>query len=127
QIGVFSIAMAVTGLIHMLRDFGVSEFIVQHPKIEPEVVQSTFTVSLIIAWVLGISLFALSQPIGMFYSEPGLTKVLRVLSGSFFLMPFGSTRMALMTRHMKFGRLYIVNTVQTSVRGGLAIALAFLG
>src|SRR5699024_6666453 len=35
QIGVFSIAMAVTGLIHMLRDFGVSEFIVQHPKIEP--------------------------------------------------------------------------------------------
>lgn len=127
QIGVFSIAMSVVGLIHMLRDFGISDFIVQHPKVEPDVVRSTFTVNLIVAWLLGISLFALSKPLGSFYSEPGLREVLRVLSGNFFLMPFGSTRMALMTRHMQFGRLYVINTVQTLVRGGLAIALAFLG
>lgn len=127
QIGVYSVAVATVALVHMLRDFGVSEYLVQERDVNDAVARSAFTINLCIAWTLAVILFASSPWIGAFYDEPGLSLVLQVLSINFILLPFGSTVNALLTRSMQFSILYRINLGQQIAQSGTTVALAFLG
>ena len=127
QVGVYSVAAATITLVHMLRDFGVSEYLVQAHELDDVVARSAFTINLCMAWALAVITFAASPWIGDFYREPGLALVLRVLSINFLLLPFGSTVTALLTRSMQFGILYRVNLAELCVRTSVTIVLAYLG
>lgn len=127
EVGVFSVAAAFVALVHMLRDFGVSEFVVQEKVLSDDLVRSAFTFNLIIAWVLAAALFGSSSLIGDFYGDQGVARVTRVISLVFVLMPFGTTTMACMKREMRFGAIMIIQTTETLVRGSATIALAYFG
>jgi O-antigen/teichoic acid export membrane protein len=127
QIGVYSVAVATTTVIQMLRDFGVSEYLVQEKELNNAIARSAFTVNLLIAWSLAIIVFFSSPWIAAFYREPGLGLVLEVLSINFVLLPFGSTVNALLTRSMQFGILYKINFGWLVVRAGTTVTLAYLG
>jgi O-antigen/teichoic acid export membrane protein len=127
QVGVYSVGAATITLAQMLRDFGVSQYLVQAHDLDDVVARSAFTVNLCIAWTLAIIMFVASPWIGGFYHEPGLTLVLRVLSVNFVLLPFGSTVNALLTRSMQFGILYRINLGELCLRTGTTMALATLG
>jgi O-antigen/teichoic acid export membrane protein len=127
QIGVYSVAVATTTVIQMLRDFGVSEYLVQEKELNDAVARSAFTVNLLIAWSLAIIVFFSNPWIAAFYKEPGLGMVLEVLSINFVLLPFGSTVNALLTRSMQFGILYKINLGWVVVRAGTTLTLAYLG
>jgi O-antigen/teichoic acid export membrane protein len=127
QIGVYSVAVATTTVIQMLRDFGVSEYLVQEKELNDAVARSAFTVNLLIAWSLAIIVFFSSPWIAAFYREPGLGLVLEVLSINFILLPFGSTVNALLMRSMQFGILYKINLGWLVVRAATTVALAYLG
>ncbi len=127
EIGVYSVAVAFVALVQMLRDFGVSEFVVQEKVLSDDLVRSAFTLNLIIAWVLAVALFGLSGLIGDFYGDPGVARVTRVISLVFVLMPFGTTTMACMRREMHFDVILMIQTAETLARGGTTIALAYLG
>ncbi len=114
-------------LVHMLRDFGVSEFVVQDPTLGNDVIRTAFTMNLIIAWCLAVILFASSDLIGRFYGDPGVTRVTGVMSLVFVLLPFGTTHMALMKRSFRFDTILKVRLGETAVRGGTTIALAYAG
>ncbi|TAL88654.1 MAG: lipopolysaccharide biosynthesis protein [Rhodanobacter sp.] len=127
QVGVYSVGAATITLAQMLRDFGVSQYLVQAHDLDDVVVRSAFTVNLCIAWTLAIVMFVVSPWIGDFYDQPGLTLVLRVLSINFLLLPFGSTVNALLTRSMQFGILYRINLGELCLRTGTTMALAVFG
>ena len=127
QIGVFSVAAGLTTLAQMLRGFGVNEYVVQEKVLDEATIRTAFTLSLIAAWIMAIILFAASSMIGRFYDDPGVGQVVRVLSVSFFLLPFGTTALALMQRNLEFGPLYKIRLGENIVRGGATIGLAFTG
>lgn len=127
QIGVFSVAAALTTLAQMLRGFGVNEYVVQEKVLDEATIRTAFTLSLIIAWILAIILFAASSMIGLFYGNPGVGQVVRVLSVTFFLLPFGTTALALMQRDLEFGPLYKIRLGENAVRSGVTIGLAYAG
>lgn len=127
EIGVFSVAVGLTALAQMMRTFGVSEYLVQEKTLSEGMIRTSFTVNLILAWILALVLFATSWSVGSFYGEPGVGSVLRVLSATFVLTPFGTTALALLQRDMAFGVLYKINTGEVAVRSGVTIVLAFAG
>ena len=127
EVGVFSIAAGFVALIHMLRDFGVSEFVVQAPVLDEPLVRTAFTMNLVIAWFLGGVIIAASGAIGTFYADVGVTRVLRVMGIVFFLLPFGTTAMALLKREMEFGKLAKIRIVESVIRSCTAVALAYAG
>lgn len=127
EIGIYSVAVATTTVIQMLRDFGVSEYLVQEKNLNDAVARSAFTVNLLMAWSLAVIVFFSSPWIAAFYKEPGLRLVLEVLSINFILLPFGSTVNALLTRSMQFGILYKINLGWLFARTGTTLTLAFLG
>ncbi len=127
EIGVFSVAVGLTALVQMLRTFGVSDFLVQEKVLNEGMIRTSFTVNLIIAWILALALFATSWWVGDFYGDPGVGEVMRVLSGTFILVPFGTTAMALLKRDMAFGVLYKISMGEVVVRSSMTIGLAFAG
>lgn len=127
QIGVYSVALAFVNVVHMLRDFGTSEYIVQTPTLDPEVARSAFTMTLILAWSLAALLFFASPWVALFFSEPGLGNVLRILCLTYLLLPVGSTVNAMLIREMAFGVRYRINTAQALVHNSVSIMLAWAG
>lgn len=127
QIGVFSVAVGLVALAQMLRTFGVSEYLVQEQSLQEGVIRTSFTVNLILAWLLAAILFAASWLIGRFYSDPGVGQVVRVLSLTFILTPFGTTAIALLQRDMAFGTLYKIGIGEVAVRSSVTIGLAYAG
>ncbi len=127
ETGVYSVAIGFVALVHMLRDFGVSEFLVQDPTLGNDVVRTAFTINLMIAWCLAALLFSSSGLIGDFYGDPGVTRVTRVMSLVFVLLPFGTTHMALMRRSFRFDTILKIRLAETAIRGGTTIALAYAG
>jgi len=127
QIGVFSVAVGLTALAQMLRTFGVSEYLVQKTSLDEADIRTSFTVNLMLAWVLAAGLFSASWLIGRFYGDPGVGEVMRVQSAAFVLAPFGTTAIALLQRDLSFGTLYKINLGYVLANSGVTIGLAFAG
>lgn len=127
EIGVFSVTVALVALVHMLRDFGVSDLIVQEKALSEDIIRTAFTINLAIAWTLAAAIFGFSNLIGEFYRNTGVAQVTRAMGLVFILMPFGTTTMACLKREMQFGLLVNIGVVGTAVRSTLTITLAYLG
>ena len=127
EVGVFSVAAGLVALVHMLRDFGVSEFIVQDAALDDDRVRTAFTINLVIAWVLAALLFACSGLVGDFYGNAGAARVTRVLSLVFALLPFGTTQVAMLRRNMRYDTLLKIRIGESTARSATAIGLAFAG
>ena len=127
EIGIFSVGAAAVALAHAMRDLGVSDYLIWERELTTERIRTAFAVTLIIGWTLAAVLIALSGPVSDFYNNPGLRLVLRVLSLTFLVMPFGSPILALLQRDMAFGVLLRINVASALVHATTAIALAALG
>lgn len=127
QVGVFSLGMAFVGLIHSLRDFGVSDYLVQAHELEDGLAQTAFTINVIIAWSLGVVVFFASGYIAEFYREPGLELLLQLFCINFLLLPFGTTVYSMMRRSMQFHLIYRINVLQQLTQSVLTVWLAYLG
>lgn len=127
EIGIYSVGAATVAIIQMLRDFGVSEYLVQEFDLTDAKVRSAFTINLCIAWALAAVVFATSPWIADFYREPGLRSVLQVLCLNFVLLPFGSNVYALLMRSMQFGIIYRISLGESIVRTSITLVLAWIG
>jgi O-antigen/teichoic acid export membrane protein len=127
EIGIFSVAVGLTTLANLLRTFGISDYLVQEKHLTEQMIRTSFTVNLIFAWILTVIIFLVSWPVGTFFDDAGVGQVLRVMSASFILVPFGITAMALLRRDMAFGVLYKINTSSQVVSSLATIGLAYAG
>lgn len=127
EIGVFSVAVGLTTFANMLRTFGISDYLVQAEQLTERAIETSFTINLIFAWALAVVVFVVSWPVATFFGDPGVGRVLRVLSASFLLVPFGVTAMALLKRDMAFSALYKINISSIVFGGSAKIGLAFAG
>lgn len=127
EIGIFSVGSVAAALCHTLRDFGVTNYLIQEQELTAARIQSAQGITLIIGWGLGLVLLLLSTPIAVFYKEPGMQQILTVLAINFFLLPFGSITAALLRREMRFDILYQINLLSALAQSATSISLALLG
>lgn len=127
QVGVYSIALAFINLVHMLRDFGTSGYLVQAPVLDRATVRSAFTITLIIAWALAAILFVASPLVAGLFRSDGVGSVLRILCIVYLLMPIGSTVLSMLARELMYGVIYKISVFERIVQSGVTIWLAWLG
>lgn len=109
EIGIFSVAFVVISLGHVLRDFGVAQYLIQEKELSDHKIKAAFGTMFIIAWSMWLILYLGKNYVAEFYNEPKLTPALNVLIIIFLLAPFGSVRIALMRRQMMFKTLAKIN------------------
>src|ERR1700735_3914777 len=103
ETGLFSVAASVVLLARAIRDFGVSEFLIQERNLTPQKIRTAFGMTLMLAWSLGALLFFGRGMIAAAYGTPGLANLVAIACGSFLVAPFSSTNLALLNRELAFG------------------------
>lgn len=125
--GVYSVAVVLMGFIHVLRDMGVGQYLVQETALDRQKIRAAAGAVMTTSWLLAPVVYFAGAPVADFYREPGVADVLHVLALSLVLIPFGATVQAWMHRHMRFGPLLVMRVGSTAMQIVTSIALAWTG
>ena len=127
EIGIFAVAAVLLGIAHMLRDFGVGQYVIQEKELTEERIRTAYGITISFAWPLALAIYLLSTPIAGFYEEEGVEKILQLMAVNFLLIPFSSITIAFLNREMKFKKLLHIKTASALANSATAIILAYLG
>lgn len=127
QVGVFSLCAAVTAVAGILRDFGVSEYLIQEKELDRGKLRAAFGIAILIGWSIGALVLLTRGLVADYFNEPGVAHVLAVLSLNFLILPFASPAYALLSREMAFRKIFVVQTLSNAVQSVAAVSLAYAG
>jgi O-antigen/teichoic acid export membrane protein len=127
EIGVFSMTIVFVNIAHIFRDFGVSTYLQREPELTPEKMRAAIGVMFTTSWIIAAALYLSSPWISLWFKEPAMLPVMKVLAIGFLFIPFGSITHSLLTREFAAGKQAIVNVVGTLAFTVTCLSLAFLG
>lgn len=127
EVGIFSVAAALSGLASVVRDFGVAEYLIQEVELTADKIRAAFTVNIMVSWLMASLMFGGSYFVVEFYGEPGIGKVMQVLSINFILIPFGAITMAYFRRQLNFAPGFCISVVAGLATSATAIGLGLAG
>lgn len=125
--GTYAVALVFVGVAQMLREFGVTSYVIQAKELTGEMLRAAFGLMLILAWVMALILIASSASIAEFYQEPAVREIMQVLALNFFVTPLGSITLAVARRDMRFRELAIIGIATTVLSVAVTITLAMQG
>lgn len=127
QLGAYAVALVFVNLVHVLRDFGVSAYLQREPELTPEKIRGALGLLCCTSWLSALLVFAASAPLGRYFGDDAVRRVLQVLPLGMLLLPFGATVAALMLRELDAAPLAVVARIGTAAYAVGALALAWLG
>lgn len=127
EIGIYSVGAALVAVAHIIRDFGITAYVIQDPDLDAKRIRTAFTITLIIGAILGTTLLLVSPWLASFYSEQGVREVLTITAFNFFLIPFGSVSMALLRRGMRFDVTLRIGVASAFGHAVTGVTLAYFG
>ncbi|MDQ2780221.1 MAG: oligosaccharide flippase family protein [Pseudomonadota bacterium] len=127
QVGIYSVCAAFTAVAAILRDFGVSEYLIQERELDRPKLRAAYGIAIAVAWTLGIGIFLSRGAMASFFEEPGVAQVLAVLALHFLLLPLSSPAFALLNREMAFKQIALLQTACNAVGAVVTLTLAWQG
>lgn len=127
QVGIYSLCAAFTAVAGILRDFGVSEYIIQEKELTTERLRSAYGLAFVFAWSLGAGIFLGRNVVAHYYNEPQVADVLAVLTLHFLILPISSPTFALMNRELAFRQIFAVQLVSNISQAVFTVSMAWAG
>jgi O-antigen/teichoic acid export membrane protein len=127
EIGVFSVSVSLLGFAHIVREFGVGQYLVRASTVGRQQLRAAFTVALACAWSIGAIVAALSYPLSRLYGHEGVLQVLLLASANFIVLPFGTPSLSMLRRELHFTRIAWVNIIGATVQAVVTIGAAYTG
>lgn len=125
--GLVGMVVAVTGILSLFRDFGLSAASVQHAHVTEDQTSNLFWINVAFGAALSV-VTAISAPLlASFYREPRLVAITIAMAGTFLLNSAGIQHSARLQREMRFTTLSVIDTGSWVVSTGIAIAGAKAG
>src|ERR1700712_2774304 len=90
EIGVFSMTIVFVNIAHIFRDFGVSTSLQREPVLTAEKMKAATGVMFTTSWMIAAGLYLSSYWIGLWFKEPAMVPVIKVLAIGFIFIPFGA-------------------------------------
>lgn len=125
--GLYTIAYIFILFSEILREFGVTNYLIKEKELTQQKIASSFALLLLSAGVIAPVMFLLAAPIASFYDEPKLTLMLQLLSINLLLTPFGSIVRSLLVRNLNFKAEALCSIVSQVLSILLMIYLAYEG
>ena len=127
QVGIYSLCAAFTAVAGILRDFGVSEYLIQEQELTRDKIRAAYGVAFLIAWTIGAAIFLARNEVARFYVEPEVARVLAVLALNFAILPISSPTFALLNRELAFRQLFFLQLTCNAAQAITSVTLAYLG
>ncbi len=125
ELGAYSLAAGSIIIGQMLRDFGLSLYIIKEKDLTIDKIQGCFTISILLCWTIAAVYYLSAGFIGQFFDNPEITTLVQILSLSFFFLPFGPIMISLLKRELKFEKIMVVNVTGTFVSVLSTLALLY--
>jgi len=127
ELGVFAVAAAGSTLLAAFKNFGTSNYLIQCKAVDPPAVGSAFIATFFISAVLGFGLFTVSHEFAMFFNEPGIEPILKLLAANFLITPFITVGTSLLIRFQRFRQLIFIEISSAFVAMVVSVSAAYLG
>ncbi|GAB2860617.1 hypothetical protein GCM10027277_31560 [Pseudoduganella ginsengisoli] len=127
EIGTYSVAAFLTAMLHVLRDFGIAQYVIQTPDLTPAKLRSAMGMAWLLAGLVGAILLAFSGVAAQFYAKPELQALLTVMAASFALSPLGSITVNVLRRESRLDAVFWVRVGSTLSHTAVSIGLAAAG
>jgi PST family polysaccharide transporter len=125
--GLVALALIFTGLLDIVRDFGLSQALVVTKEEVGAAANTVFRWGILIGAGGWLTVVLVAPLAARFFEEPEVTPLLTVLGASFFLKSLGLTHYALAQRDLDFRSRTLAELSNTGGRGLAGIVLAVLG
>jgi O-antigen/teichoic acid export membrane protein len=125
--GLVSMVTAITGVLGLFRDFGLSSAAVQRATVTEQQTSTLFWINLLLGGILTIVALALAPAVGFFYHEPRLLWITSCLALGFLFSGAGVQHAALLQREMRFSALALIDISSLAIGTSIAIGLAWSG
>jgi O-antigen/teichoic acid export membrane protein len=125
--GLVGMVTAFTGVLNLLRDFGLSSAAVQRTTVTDEQISTLFWINISVGALIGIVAVVMAPAIADFYHEPRLLGVTSVLALGFLFNAAGVQHSVLLQRQMRFTALAVIGVVSLIVGTAIAIGGAQAG
>jgi O-antigen/teichoic acid export membrane protein len=125
--GLVGMVTAFTGVLFLLKDFGLSAASVQRESVTEEQTSTLFWINLLVGGILSIIAVALAPAVGTFYHEPRLLWVTCVVAIGFLFNGAGIQHSALLQRQMRFTALASIDILSLIISNAIAIGMAKAG
>ena len=125
--GILAITTIFISIANVFIQTGFTTSIVQKKEIDEEYTSSMFYLMLIIAIILYMVLFLISQIIASLYNEPRITTIIRILVISLIFGSITSVQNAILSRNMQFKKYFYSSILGIIFSGTVGIILAYIG
>jgi len=125
--GLVGMVTAFTGVLILLRDFGLSSAAIQRATVTEEQISTLFWINLLVGTLLGFLTVAMAPFIAAFYHEPRLFAVTAALAAGFVFNAAGVQHSALLQRQMRFTTMAAIGVFSLLVGNAIAIGGAKAG
>jgi len=122
--GLVGMVMVVTGFGRLFMDFGFGEALIQNQDTKDEDFSSVFWFNIIVAIILFILFFALSEFVANFYTQPNLKSISQVISFVFILNALGMVQRVKLEKELKFKEIGIAEVLSSLLSIMIAILFA---
>jgi PST family polysaccharide transporter len=125
--GLIAMAVLVTSLLETIRDAGTGQALIREREMSDEIASTVFWLNVLLGGAVTLLVVLASYPAARFFHEPQITRVLQVLSISFFLGAMSVVPTALLNRAMEFRKLAVAQTAGAVCGTIVAITVALAG
>jgi len=125
--GLVAMVTAFTGVLNLLRDFGLSQATVQRVDITEEQISTLFWINVLVGVILAAILAGMAPVVAAFYHEPHLVWVTIILASSFIFNGVGVQHLALLERQMRFTALATIDIISLVLSSAIGIGMALAG
>jgi O-antigen/teichoic acid export membrane protein/peptidoglycan/xylan/chitin deacetylase (PgdA/CDA1 family) len=127
DIGTYSVAAFLMTLLHVFRDFGVVQYLIQERDLTRAKIQSAMGVAILLAMVVAAVMLACSGAIARFYNNPAIEQILWVMAASFAVSPFGSLLIGIFRRDFNLRAIFYIKTISALSHVAVALTMALHG
>lgn len=125
--GLVGMVTAITGVLTMFRDFGLSSAAVQRSSITHDQISTLFWINIAVGAALTVLVVAAAPAIAAFYGDPQLRPVADVLALGFLFNAAGVQHSALLQREMRFTTITLISVIALAFSSALGIGGAIAG
>ncbi|MEM8884115.1 MAG: lipopolysaccharide biosynthesis protein [Planctomycetota bacterium] len=125
--GLVAMVTATTGILLLVKDFGLGDVTVQHEEIEDAEVTTLFWVGVAFSAAAALIVLALAPLLAWFFERPELFGITAGMTGVFFASGLGVQHRALLQRQMRFGRIAAIELGALIVGQASAVVAALAG
>lgn len=127
EFGLVGYGLIVISYLDVVKDLGVTSALIYRQDMQDDDANSAFTLNLVMGLFFFALCWVLSPFAALFFHDPRVVTMTRVLGFTFVLSGLGGVHSALLQKRLRFGRSFLPDLAQGVVKGGVSVALAWKG